>query len=361
MKRYLNFATHGIKYLILRVTNRCNASCSFCLNNYYQAASANNAQELSVEEYSRIARNMKGLVLLNLSGGEPYLRPDLFEIADAFVVHSGAWLISSPTNGSFPERTVDFAERMLARHKNIVLKIGISIDGTCELHDQIRCVPSGYDKALETATQLNKLKSKYPNLMVHAITTVSAENSTAVGSIVDEISALKLFDEHFLTLVRGPGDENRATVEQFESYRSAYVRLMSSAVSESLKDRALLAIMKSMVLEIEKSYLEKSNSFICQAGKKMLNISEQGDVCICEMLVNPFLGNLREYDYDPKKIITLPASIERLKNVRQKGCNCHWDCAIYGSLLFGGVRGYRKILSNMYTGQGHHVRGNVNV
>jgi len=164
MKRYLNFVTHGIKYLILRVTNRCNASCSFCLNNYYQAKTAINAQELSVEEYSRIAENLKGLVLLNLSGGEPYLRPDLFEIADAFVVHSGAWLISSPTNGSFPERTVDFAERMLARHKNIVLKIGISVDGTCELHDQIRCVPSGSVSVHEIRSSLSSRTAKVSSL-----------------------------------------------------------------------------------------------------------------------------------------------------------------------------------------------------
>lgn len=338
----------GIKYLILRVTNKCNASCSFCLNNYYQSAAARNTPELSVDEYSRIARNMKGLVLLNLSGGEPYLRPDLFEIADAFVVYSGAWLISSPTNGSFPDRTVDFAERMLGSHKNIVLKIGISIDGTCELHNSIRGVPSGYEKALETASELKKLKAKHPNLLVHAITTVSAENSAELNSIIDDISCRNLFDEHFCTLVRGPNDENRATPEQFEKFRSAYLRLMQAVTADSLQDKFLHAIMKSMILDIEKSYRSGRNSFKCQAGTKMLNISERGDVCICEMLVDPVLGNLRDYDYNPGKIITLPASIERLKRVRQKGCNCHWDCAIYGSLLFGGVSGYKKILSNMY-------------
>lgn len=351
MKRYVNFVTHGIKYLILRVTNKCNASCSFCLNNYYQTATANSAAELSVEEYSRIARNLKGLVLLNLSGGEPYLRPDLFEIADAFVVHSGAWLISSPTNGSFPERTADFAERLLAKHKQITLKVGISIDGTCELHDKIRGVPAGYEKALETAAELKKLKTKYPNLMVHAITTVSADNSADLDSIIDDISSLKLFDEHFCTLVRGPNDDNRATPEQFEKFRSAYLRLMQADTADSLKDKFLHSIMKSMILDIEKSYRVGRNSFKCHAGRKMLNISEQGDVCVCEMLADPVLGNLREYDYNPGKIITLPASIERLEKLKAKGCNCHWDCAIYGSLLFGGVRGYSKILSNMHHGK----------
>lgn len=355
MKRYLNMVATGIKYLILRVTNNCNASCSFCLNNYYQSKQASTAPELSVEEYSKIAKKLKGLVLLNLSGGEPYLRPDLFEIADAFVVHSGAWLISSPTNGSFPERTVDFAERMLAKHKNIILKIGISIDGTCELHNQIRGLPSGYEKALETAGKLKRLQVTYPNLMIHAITTVSGENSAALDSIIDEISALNLFDEQLLTLVRGPNDENRATLEQFQNYRSAYLRLMGSTTPESLKDKILLAIMKSMFVDIEESYLGNKNSFDCQAGNKMINVSEQGDVCICEMLADPVMGNLREYNYDPNIIVNLPASIERLKRLKQKGCNCHWDCAIYGSLLFGGVAGYRKIISNMGRAKGKDV------
>jgi hypothetical protein len=80
----------------------------------------------------------------------------------------------------------------------------------------------------------------------------------------------------------------------------------------------------------------------------MLNISEQGDVCLCEMLADPALGNLREFNYVPGKILNLPASIERLERIKNKGCNCHWDCAIYGSTLFGGVGGYRKIISNMF-------------
>jgi len=355
MKRYISIVTPGIKYLILRVTNKCNASCSFCLNSYYQPETAIKAPDLSVEEYTKIAKNLKGLVLLNLSGGEPYLRPDLFEIADAFVVHSGAWLISSPTNGSFPDRTADFAERMLAKHKNIQLKIGISIDGPGDLHDQIRGIPSGYEKALETARKLKEIKQKYPNLMIHAVTTVSDDNSGIVGGVIDEISSLDVFDDHFLTLVRGPTSDTQATHKQFESYRNAYLRLMGSATPDSMKDKVLFSIMKTMITDIEKSYLEKRNSFRCQAGRKMINISEQGDVCVCEMLADPVLGNLREYDYDPNKIIILPGSIERLKNVSQKGCNCYWDCAIYGSLLFGGINGYKKIISNIFPGKGKNV------
>lgn len=347
MKRYLNIVIPGIKYLILRVTNKCNASCQFCLNNYYQAESADRTPELSVDEYARIAHNLKGLVLLNLSGGEPYLRHDLFDIADAFVVHSGAWLISSPTNGSFPERTADFAGRLLAKHRNIVLKIGISIDGPCDLHNRIRGVASGYEKALETARNLKKLKSKYPNLMVHAITTVSADNADAVHETMQELSSLNIFDEHFLTLVRGPNAENRATLKQFESYRSGYLRLMEAATSDSLRDKVLLAIMKAMIIDIEKSYLDGKNSFTCQAGRKMINISEQGDVCVCEMLADPVLGNVRDYDYDVSSIINLPASVERLKSLGLQGCNCHWDCAIYGSLLFDGFTGYKKIIAQM--------------
>jgi MoaA/NifB/PqqE/SkfB family radical SAM enzyme len=115
-----------------------------------------------------------------------------------------------------------------------------------------------------------------------------------------------------------------------------------------------------MILETEKSYLGKKNSFKCPAGKKMINISEQGEVCICEMVADPVLGNLREYDYDPGEIIRLPVSVERLKRLSQKGCNCYWDCAINGSLLFGGFAGYRKILSNMFTRKFNNTGNGVN-
>lgn len=352
MKRYLNFIQPGVKYLILRVTNRCNAGCSFCLNRYYQNEPGTAVSELSVGEYERIARHLPGLVLLNLSGGEPYLRSDLADIAAAFIRRSGVRLISSPTNGSFPEQTVDFATKLLADHKGILLKVGISIDGVEEQHEKIRGIPGGYGKALETARRLRELKKRYSNLMVHAVTTVSATNVRSLDAVMDEVAALQLFDGHFFALVRGHSPEMRLTEEEFVLYQQASLRLLHEKNEPSLlKDLFFKAIIKTMSKDTEGSFLGRKNTFVCYAGEKLINITEKGELCICELLENSSLGNLREYDYDVGRILQLPENIERLRTLRQRSCDCHWDCAIYASLLFGGARSYCRIMKNLFKGQ----------
>jgi MoaA/NifB/PqqE/SkfB family radical SAM enzyme len=301
-----------------------------------------------VAEYERIATSLPGLVLLNLSGGEPYLRSDLAEIASAFIRHAGVRLLSSPTNGSFPEHTADFAARILSGHKGVLLKVGISIDAVGEQHEMIRGVPGGYEKALETARRLQGLKKRYPNLMVHAVTTVSSDNVRFLDPVMNEVAALGLFDGHFFTLVRGHGPEMRLTAEEFTLYQHATSRLLKEQNEPNqLKDKFFKAIIKTMRTETERSYLGRRNTFACSAGRKLINITEQGELCICELLENSSLGNLREYDYDVEKILQLPGNTARLDRLRQRGCDCHWDCAIYASLLFGGGQEYFRIMRNL--------------
>lgn len=348
MRKYLNILKPGAKYLILRVTNRCNASCHFCLNRYYQNKPGTGEAELSVPEYERIADHLPGLVLLNLSGGEPYLRPDLAEIAAAFIRRSGVRLISSPTNGSFPDETVDFAAKVLGEHQGVLLKVGISIDGLGDQHERIRGIPGGYEKALETARRLKQLQQKHRNLMVHAVTTVSAANVRSLDIIMDELASMNVFDGHFFALVRGHGPEMRLTEEEFALYQQASCRLLQEVNEpDLLKDIFFKTIIKTMTADIERSYLGRRNTFACYAGEKLINITERGEVCICELLENSSLGNVREYDYDCQKVLRLPENLDRLKALRDKGCDCHWDCAIYASLLFGGLRGYGRILRNI--------------
>jgi MoaA/NifB/PqqE/SkfB family radical SAM enzyme len=349
MKRYLAILGPGVKYLVLRVTNRCNARCAFCLNRYFQSEPGPAQGELSVGEYERIAAHLPGLFLLNLSGGEPYLRSDLADIAAAFITRTGVRLVSSPTNGSFPEQTAEFAARLLADYPGILLKVGISLDGIGADHENIRGIPGGYGKALETARRLQSLKKRHANLMVHAVTTVSTANVRSLDPLMEEVASLGLFDGHFFALVRGHGPEMRLSAEEFALYRLATQRLLQDMNKPNLlKDAMFKAIIRTMNSDIEQSYRQRRNSFTCTAGRKLVNVTEQGELCICELQEDSSLGNLRDYDYDVGKILQLPETVARLEAIRQHGCDCHWDCAIYSSLLFGGVQGYCRILGNFF-------------
>ena len=335
----LRALTPGIKYLILRVTARCNASCAFCLNHYYQPSPGGLDQELSVSEYELIARKLNGLFLLNLSGGEPHLREDLHEIASQFIKHSGVSLVSSPTNGSLPERVEGFARTLLKRHPRLVLKIDISLDGVSGEHNRIRGVENGFERALETAKRLRALRTRYRNLLVNANTTVTRENVSQLQETIASLKAQELFDEHHFTLARSPDRKMKVSDEEFEAYAKAFRQtLMTRALGFTrLRAYAQQIIATEVLSKVRESYFARRNCFDCVAGSKMLNVDEQGKVCICELISEGVLGNLRDHQYDLQAVLNSPQAKKRISLVRRAACDCHWECAISASLLFSGA------------------------
>jgi molybdenum cofactor biosynthesis enzyme MoaA len=96
-------STQRLDYLIFFVTSRCNARCRMCFN-YRVLEERKGRDDLSLEEIKKIADKIPGLLQLTLSGGEPFLRDDLFEIVDAFAGKGGLGQLTLTTNGLAPER-----------------------------------------------------------------------------------------------------------------------------------------------------------------------------------------------------------------------------------------------------------------
>ncbi len=77
IKKLLPFLCAPLKaeepqYLIFFVTDVCNAKCAMCFNP--PADSIAKEKELSLEEIEKVAKSMKHLIQLTISGGEPFLR-----------------------------------------------------------------------------------------------------------------------------------------------------------------------------------------------------------------------------------------------------------------------------------------------
>ena len=61
------------------VTNRCNARCSFCFIDFDDPKTFQG--ELTLEEIEILTKNLgKSLLNVNLTGGEPFIRPDLNQL-----------------------------------------------------------------------------------------------------------------------------------------------------------------------------------------------------------------------------------------------------------------------------------------
>lgn len=131
------------------MTFKCNLRCKMC---YLDFDTVSKIKELTYEEIVTIFNKMPFIKKVTLIGGEILVRKDIFQILDYF--QSKNISLSFCTNGTLV--TEEVAKKLISYDN--VHTIGISIDGTKELHNFIRGNKDAYDKAINAIKMLGKHK-----------------------------------------------------------------------------------------------------------------------------------------------------------------------------------------------------------
>jgi MoaA/NifB/PqqE/SkfB family radical SAM enzyme len=113
--------------------------------------------ELTAGGVLRVFTKLGALDVVRLTGGEPFLREDLLEIAEAVMAASRPRVLHVTTNGSLPDHVVDFASRFSAPRR---LSFLVSFDGHREEHDASRGPRVTYDVAMSTVRRLAALRGR---------------------------------------------------------------------------------------------------------------------------------------------------------------------------------------------------------
>jgi MoaA/NifB/PqqE/SkfB family radical SAM enzyme len=132
------------------VTFRCNARCGMC-DSWRMKPGA----ELTPEQVRTVFAKIGRLDIVRLTGGEPFLRPDFEEIARTVDDVSRPGVLHITTNGSFPDRIVDFVERFPRPER---LRFMVSFDGLAAEHDASRGKDVTFAVAEETVRRLAALR-----------------------------------------------------------------------------------------------------------------------------------------------------------------------------------------------------------
>jgi len=88
-------------------------------------------------------------------------------------------------------------------------------------------------------------------------------------------------------------------------------------------------------------------NFECYAIKKMIVLEDTGAVKVCEMM-DQYLGNLRDFDYDINKVVTSKLAETEYKKIQNHECNCTWECAIRTGVIYN-PKEYGSILKHALT------------
>jgi MoaA/NifB/PqqE/SkfB family radical SAM enzyme len=130
-----------IKVVQLTLTNRCQCNCAHCGVSKLREAIKG---ELTMEQIDALFRDLKlaGCLVVDLFGGEPTLRHDLFEIIRRG--KSYGFIVSLETNGYVIDR--GYMERLSATGLD---QIYLSLDDyRAEVHDRIRRKEGSFERAV---------------------------------------------------------------------------------------------------------------------------------------------------------------------------------------------------------------------
>ncbi len=219
MQVYLYFALHKINYLfgnslehlrvrsirgpvdarpelvILDLLHRCNLSCNIC-----EIRKDKPAGEFSLEEVKDIINQACSWPAKDfaLSGGEPLLRDDIFEILD--FVMKNKYHIGILSNGVL--LSDDYIERLLPYLAGGYLSLSISLDSlTPAIHDDIRGVRGSFEKTSAAFKTLARLKKKNPSINFNSISIVLNENLEELPALADFLKSLDINSIQFQALL----------------------------------------------------------------------------------------------------------------------------------------------------------------
>ena len=150
-------------YIRLSITDVCNFKCGYCLPNGYQKDKGDNRKFISSEEIERLAKGLSelGVSKVRLTGGEPTVRKDFFNIVKILKKKSGINKTVITTNGY---RLDQIAEKLV---ESEIDGINISIDS---LNRETFKNITGHDRLPEILKGIEKLqKLNFKNIKINAV------------------------------------------------------------------------------------------------------------------------------------------------------------------------------------------------
>ena len=326
--------------LVHFVTNRCNARCSFCFIDFDDPKTF--SEELTLQEIDKLTKNLgKSLLNVNLTGGEPFARKDLVEIAKKYLTNSTIQSIYITTNASLPERIKNFAEEISKFDSNAELTFQISIDDLPENHNRVRKVKNIFDSCIETYRLLKKMGD---NINPVVSITVTHENCDNIKEIFNYLNKECGIDAIKCTIVRDEGvyttptDKQKKILEAYDWLTNEIKNKMKTKEIVNYNTNSIQGRLhqKKDIMSwkmIKKMYLEPKYISPCHAGSLFGIISSKGKVHPCEILEGKELGDLRENDMDLMKIWNNQKAKDTKNFILKSKCNCTYECALSYNIL----------------------------
>jgi MoaA/NifB/PqqE/SkfB family radical SAM enzyme len=324
----------------------CNSRCKTC--NVYEKS----ADRFSLEEFERTFASLGNAPFwFTMSGGEPFLRQDIVEICRLAYKYCTPSIINIPTNGSLHTIIPQRVEAILEDCPESELIINVSLDEVGEKHDEIRGFPKSFERAMITYKALKELTTRYEHFTLGIHTVISKFNVENLPAVYEELQRLE--PDSYITEIAEERVELDTIGAGITPSPEAYGRAID-VLSNQIKRHHFSGVSKttqSFRLEyyelVKKILARKTQVIPCYAGIVSAQISPQGDVWPCCVRADS-MGNLRENDYDFRKIWQSPEAKKIRNSIRRKDCHCPLANAAYTNILCSPIS-MLKVLAHIFT------------
>jgi len=315
----INRAEPRLDYVVLRLTNACNLRCRHC----FVASGQPEPDELSLAEITRLFESLATFepLVVVLTGGEPFVRRDVFDIATRAAQYNLAVDIS--TNGLLLKPQMLERLRALPNLRYVI----VSLEGpTASVHDYIRGT-GNFDATVKLMQTLSK-----QGLAVSVNHCVTALNLQYLSDTID------------LALDLGARSIHLAAVSESGRAREHWSEF--ALTPEQRHQVSLIALRKFLqtgqVLageaEREVSGLgeESSETHNCGVGRDWCMIYANGDVTPCRPVYASVgaMGNIRQQRFETiwrdSPLLNRLRAVHTAEIPRCAGCywqnRCHGGC-----------------------------------
>jgi SynChlorMet cassette radical SAM/SPASM protein ScmE len=322
----------------IALTGRCNLRCQYCFYADEMAA----LDDLPTERWLAFFEELGRLAVqrVTLTGGEVFIRPDLFELIDGVIANRMRYSIL--TNGTLIDENV-LAQFEVGKRRLRLDSIQVSIDGSrAEIHDQSR--PKSFARAVRGLRLL--VEAGFP---VTVRTTINRHNFRDLENIarllLDEIGLSSFSTNEAMPMGAGCQNQGQITLtaaEMLETMRT--IGRLLERYNGRLQAQAGPQAKLKMYAEMEHARRtdEKTTRWAmgyltaCGCVFSKLDVLHDGTIVPCHMLYDLALGNIATDSLVEiwRMHPTLKALRERRRIPMQQvpGCqDCEWAPYCNGS------------------------------
>lgn len=324
------------RMLTYTVTFACNAKCIMC-----DSWKMTEKGDLTLDELEQIIPQLPKMDAVRLTGGEPFVRKDMLEIAHLIQKHVKPMILHVTTNGFLTERIVEFCEK---RDKKMPLMVLVSIDGMNEKHNEIRGNSNAFDHVHRTIEALAPRRKELRIQLAVNQTIVDAEGIDHYRQLREFLRPYGVRNQMVMAYdisatYNLERDLNVAPTEigEFTTFGQFSVEQVRELVMEVEKDLPNYPLWERMA---KRYYLRGiANRLLkekgtpnpkCVALQSHLRIFPNGDVPTCQFN-SQVVGNLRNAPFEE---VWQSASAEKQRDWVRKCAGCWAECEVLPSALY---------------------------